>query len=143
MRIEANNWEDYLSKTGEYEPALRSLDKHIQQTAPHLKPELLQGGSYTMLGYGMQPYQASYMKEPGKWPVVALAAQKNYMSLYLCALEDGEYLAEKYQTELGKVSCGRSCIRFKKLDDLELSTVTKLLKTIDERVKNGELVFAV
>jgi hypothetical protein len=44
------------------------------------------------------------MKEPGVWPVVALAAQKRYLSLYVCAVVDGEYVAERYASELGDVS---------------------------------------
>ena len=38
-----------------------------------------------MLGYGEQPYQTKSMKEPIDWPVVALAAQKRHISLYICA----------------------------------------------------------
>jgi hypothetical protein len=59
---------------------------------------------------------------------VALASQKNYMSLYVCAVEDGEYLAEKYGNKLGKVSVGKSCIRFKKLEDLNLPALNKVLQ---------------
>lgn len=142
MKIVAKDFDDYLSKAGEYEADLRELDALIKRVAPHIKPKLVSGGSYTMLGYGMQPYQSTAMKQPGEWPVVALAAQKHHMSLYLCALEDGEYIAEKYQDELGKVSCGKSCIRFKRLDDLNKSTLHKLLTSIDRRVVAGELVFS-
>lgn len=62
------------------------------------------------------------------WPIVALASQKNYISLYVCAVKDGQYLAEKYKNELGKVSVGKSCIRFKKLTDLNLKTLEKVIK---------------
>ncbi len=80
-----------------------------------------------MLGYGSFKYLDS-KKKPQEWPVVALANQKNYISLYVCALDDGEYLAEKYQDELGKVSIGRSCIRFKKIDDINVDGFKKILK---------------
>lgn len=62
------------------------------------------------------------------WPTVALASQKNYISLYVCAVEDGKYIAEKYRAKLGKVSVGKSCIRFKKLEDLSIPELKKVLK---------------
>jgi uncharacterized protein YdhG (YjbR/CyaY superfamily) len=95
----------------------------IQKTSPKLKPHF----AYNMLGYGSFRYQ-NYKKEIIDWPVVALASQKRYMSLYVCALADGEYLAEKYQHELGNVSVGKSCIRFKKLSDLNLTALKKVIK---------------
>jgi len=61
-------------------------------------------------------------------PTVALASQKNYISLYVCAIQKEEYIAEKNKDELGKVSVGKSCIRFKKLEDLNLITLEKVIK---------------
>src|SRR3989344_2416332 len=92
------------------------LDKFIKKTVPKLKPNFL----YNMLGYGSFTYINS-KKQVLDWPVIALASQKNYISIYVCAVKDGEYIAEIYKDELGKVSVGRSCIRFKKIEDLNLS----------------------
>ena len=103
------------------------LYKFIQKTAPKLKPNFL----YNMLGYGSFTYK-NYKKEVLDWPIIALASQKNYISLYVCAVEDGEYIAEKYKGELGKVSVGKSCIRFKKLEDLDLKTLEKVIKLAAE-----------
>lgn len=99
------------------------LHKLIQKTSPKLKPHF----AYNMLGYGSFPYK-NYKKEMMEWPIIALASQKNYISLYVCAVEDGKYIAEKNKKDLGKVSVGRSCIRFKKLSDLNLDTVKKVIK---------------
>ena len=99
------------------------LHKFIQKNAPKLKPEF----AYNMPGYGMFPYR-NYKHEPILWPVVSLASQKNYMSLYVCALDDKQYVAEKYKDKLGKVSVGKSCIRFKKVSDLNLPELAKVLK---------------
>ncbi len=70
----------------------------------------------------------NYKKDIINWPIIALANQKNYISLYICALDKGQYLAEKHKNELGKVSMGRSCIRFKKLEDLNLKILAKVIK---------------
>ena len=103
------------------------LDKLIKETVPNMDRWF----AYNMLGYGKFHY-VDYKKQEVDWPVIALASQKNYVSLYVCAVGDGEYLAEKYKDELGKVSVGKSCIRFKKLDDLNLDTVKKVLKLAEK-----------
>lgn len=80
-----------------------------------------------MPGYGVLKYN-NYKKEIIDWPVISLASQKNYISIYVCAVDGKEYIAEKYKDQLGKVSVGKSCIRFKKVEDLNLETIEKVLK---------------
>jgi len=80
-----------------------------------------------MLGYGSFKYQ-NYKKEIIDWPTIALASQKNYISLYVCAVKDGKYISEKHKEELGRVNVGKSCIRFKKIEDLNLKTLEKVIK---------------
>jgi hypothetical protein len=103
------------------------LHKFIQEAAPSLKPNFI----YNMPGYGKFKYK-NYKKKELDWPTIALASQKNYISLYVCAVADGEYIAEKYKNGLGKVSVGRSCIRFKKISDLNLETLKKILKLAEK-----------
>lgn len=95
----------------------------IKKAAPSLKPHF----ASNMLGYGSFPYR-NYKKEMIEWPVVALASQKNYISIYICAVENGEYIAERYKDDLGTVSVGKSCIRFKKLEDLNLPVLKKVIR---------------
>ena len=142
MKIEADSFEVYFKKTGDYELELRKLDKLIREEAHDLKPKMFQNmGGGSALGYGMMPYQSSAMKEPGEWPLVALAAQKNYMAFYVCAVIDGQYVAEVNKNKLGKVNIGKSCIRFKKFDDLNLETIKEILKDLNSRYKSGEKLF--
>lgn len=103
------------------------LDNLIKQTAPSLKPVF----SYNMLGYGFFKYR-NYKNEIIDWPTISLASQKNYVSLYICALEKGEYIAEKYKGLLGKVSVGKSCIRFKKIEDLNIEELKKIIKIAEK-----------
>ncbi len=102
---------------------IQFLHEFIQKAVPKLKPHL----AYNMLGYGSFPY-VNYKKETVQWPVIALANQKQYVSVYVCALDAGQYIAEKYATELGKVSVGKSCIRFKKIEDVHLPMLKKVLQ---------------
>lgn len=143
MNVTAGTREEYFVKAEEREPALRAVDETIRQAAPNLEPVLFSMGSGVALGYGLQPYQSKSMKEPQLWPLVALANQKNYMSLYVMAVEDGEYIAEKNAGRLGQVSVGKSCIRFKKLENLNLDVVTEIIGSVAKRVAAGEKLFGI
>lgn len=113
---------------------MQFIDAFIRKTAPSLKPHF----AYNMPGYGSFKYR-NYKKEPIDWPVVSLASQKNYISLYVCAVDSKEYVAEKYAKELGKVSVGKSCIRFKKVEDLNLETLKKVLQFAEKSPGLAEL----
>ncbi len=122
--VKASSVEEYLKAVpAERSEAMLFLHKFIQETVPSLKSHF----AYNMLGYGSFKYK-NYKKEIINWPVISLANQKNYISLYVCAVKNGEYVAEKNKAELGKVSVGKSCIRFKKLEDLDLEGLKKVLK---------------
>ncbi len=121
--VEAKSVKEYFAMLPkERQEPLEFLHQLIHKTAPELKSIF----AYNMPGYGSFKYK-NHKKEIVDWPVIALASQKNYMSLYVCGLEDGEYIVEKYKDELGKVSVGKSCIRFKKLEDLNLKTLEKVI----------------
>jgi hypothetical protein len=142
MKVEASTFDEYFLKAGEREPTLRTIDKLIRENAPHCKRELFQNmGGGAAIGYGMMPYQSSAMKEPGQWPIIALANQKNYMAVYACASIDGTYVAEEYAERLGKVNVGRSCIRFKKLEDLNIDVLTDMLRQLDAHYTSGKKLF--
>jgi hypothetical protein len=57
------------------------------------------------------------------------------------AVIDGEYVAERYASQLGSVSCGRSCIRFSKVDKLNLETLQRILVEVNTRYVAGEKLF--
>lgn len=99
------------------------LHDYIQKAAPSLKSHF----ASNMLGYGSFSYR-NHKNEPIQWPVIALANQKNYVSLYVCAVQDGKYIAETFAKELGKASVGKSCIRFKQLEEIHLPTLKKVIQ---------------
>jgi hypothetical protein len=83
-----------------------------------------------MIGYYVPHavYPPGYHCDPKQpLPFVCLASQKNYMSLYMgCVYGDSE-LARSFRAEWAKtgkkLDMGKSCIRFKKLDDLPLAVI--------------------
>lgn len=115
---------DYLAHLpDDRKAALTALDRAIRKAVPKLKPVIV----YGMLGYGPFHYKYASGRE-GDWVVIALASQKNYISLYLCACTPGGYLAEINKHRLGNVSVGKSCIRFKKVEDLNLEVAIELVQ---------------
>jgi hypothetical protein len=99
------------------------LDDLIKKTGSKLKPHF----AYNMLGYGSFKYK-NYKNEVIDWPIISLASQKNYISLYVCCVMNGKYIAEQNKADLGKVSVGKSCIRFKKAKDLNIAALKKIIK---------------
>lgn len=99
------------------------LHKMIQEIAPDLKTSLY--GS--IIGYGNFHYKSKSGRE-GEWYVIGLASQKNYISLYICSTDGAQYLPEKYVDRLPKASIGKSCVRFKRLDDLDEKVLRELIQ---------------
>ncbi len=135
MKIQADSIEEFFTNCDEREADMRGLDSLIQE-ATGLEPVLFSGmGTIKVLGYKLldyKPKSAPKSALPSKWPLIAIAPQKNYLALYVCAIKDGKYLTEIYDKKLGKVNCGKSCIRFKKFDNLDRENITKLLKDAAE-----------
>lgn len=120
----AKTVQEYLASVlKERKVAINFLHSFIQKSAPKLKSHF----AYNMLGYGSFSYK-DYKNQIIDWPVVAMANQKNYISIYVCALSGKQYVAEKYKDELGKVSVGRSCIRFKRVEDINLPVLKKVIQ---------------
>ena len=120
--------EAWFSAAGPREEELRRVDALVMQAAPRIDRQLVPAGSGKMLGYGLMPYRPKSAKETTMTPLLSLAAQKRHLSLYVCAVVDGAYLAEARADRLGKVTCGKSCIRFTsldKVDDEELSALVR------------------
>lgn len=133
--VKATSSEEYFSNLPpERREPMRFMDDFIKKSAPSLKPAF----AYNMPGYGMFKYK-NYKKEIIDWPVVSIASQKNYISLYICSVVDGEYIAEKYKNKLGKVSVGKSCIRFKNVDDLNLDELKKVLQIAEKNPSFGNV----
>lgn len=102
---------------------VRRLHVLIREAVPQLEPTM----EFNMLGYGKYRYRYATGRV-GEWLLVGVASNKQAISLYVTAADQQGYLAERYAERLGKVSCGRSCIRFKKLDDLDLGALRELLQ---------------
>lgn len=119
---------EWFAAAGPREGELRRVDALVMAAAPGIDRSLVPAGSGQMLGYGLMPYRPRSAKETSTWPLIALAAQKRHLSLYVCAVVDGAYLAESRAGQLGTVSCGKSCIRFTSLDRVDTVALDQLVR---------------
>ncbi len=92
---------------------------------------------YGMIGYvvPLSLYPPGYHTGDGvPLPLAALASQKNYMSLYLmCMTGDPgaeNELRKQFKERGKKLDMGKSCIRFKKLEDLPLDVVGAAIASV-------------
>lgn len=125
---DADGVEEWFAAAGAREPELRRVDALITAAAPGIDRRLVHAGGVRMLGYGLIPYRPRSARETTTVPLIALAAQKRHLSVYVCAVVDGAYLAESRSGRLGKVSCGRSCVRFTGLDRVDTAELAALVR---------------
>jgi hypothetical protein len=115
--------EEYLAALAEPRRSdLVRLDALIRETVPTLAPFLCAG----MLAYGPFHYRYASGRE-GDWFRVGVASNAQYVSLYACAGDERGYVAERYKDRLPKAKIGKSCVRFKRLADLDLDALRALL----------------
>lgn len=106
---------------------VQALDRLIRKTVPKLKPFI----ERSMLGYGKYHYRSKSGRE-GDWATIGLASQKQYISLYCCAVKDGKYVADAFRDRLPKADVGKSCVRFKKLSDVDQEVIAEMLRVAEK-----------
>jgi len=84
------------------------------------------GSDQKIIGYGEFRYTNSSGKTV-KWFMVGLAAQKNYLSMYVNAVDDDGYVLAQYKDRLGKVKVGSASISFKNVDDVNIDVLMELV----------------
>jgi hypothetical protein len=96
-----------------------------------------EGMQYGMIGYYVphRLYPAGYHCNPAQpLPFACLASQKNYLSLYLTCIYASPAMRKAFEQawrESGKkLDMGKSCIRFKKLEDLAIDVIGQAIARI-------------
>jgi hypothetical protein len=134
MSQELDAW---FAAAGPREEDLRRVDALVMAAAPGIDRQLVPLGAGQMLGYGLMPYRPRSAKETTQVPLISLAPQKRYLSLYVFAVVDGQYLAEARADRLGKASCGKSCIRFRSLDEVDVVELDRLVRDAVRATRDG------
>ena len=111
---------------------MTTVHQAIRKAVPKLAPFMTWGmGPSPLIGYGKYHYKSASGRE-GDWFLIGLAAGKKDYSLHICVGDKDGYLVERNAAKLGKVKTGRSCINFKKLEDLKLDVAMGLVKQAEK-----------
>jgi hypothetical protein len=127
---DAATHDEYIERLSEPRRGeIRVLHELIRRSAPQLEPTM----EFGLLGYGRYHYRYASGRE-GDWMLVGLASNKNYISLYVMATTaDGRMLPDTYSDRLPKASIGKSCIRFRRLGDVDQEALATLLREAQQR----------
>ncbi len=106
-------------------PQIAELDARIRAVAPNLERHMMSG----LLSYGHYQYE-SVSGRKGDWMILALASNKAYISLYASPIG-----VEAYAKRLPKANLGKGCIRFKRIDDIDLSVIDDIVR--DAAINDG------
>lgn len=96
-----------------------------------------EGMQYGMIGYYVphSVYPDGYHCDPSQpVPFAHIASQKNHMAIYLMCLysnpEHEKTFREAWKKTGKKLDMGKSCVRFKKIEDVPLDVVGKAIKRV-------------
>ena len=111
-----------------------------------LPPGYVEAMAFGMIGWAvpLSRYPDTYNKQPLGY--VALAAQKNSYSLYLNSVYSNEAaeqsLRDAYARFGKKLDMGKSCVRFRKLDDLVIDEIVRIIgaTSVDAYIAQYEAV---
>ena len=110
---------------------IAALDGEISEVMAGLERVLWDGAFWggtqqRIIGYGSYRYKGRSGAE-GEWFVVGLAAQKNYLSLYVNAADGSQSLAKAYGPRIGKAKAGSGNLQFKRAADLDLAVLREMV----------------
>ena len=137
FRVAAASRREYLAATGGAGSDLERLDAFIRDAAPSLEVWFYDVGpdepgmTFTMLGYGRFAYRPR--KDAGAtvdWPVIGVAAQKNYSSVYLGVTQDDRPVLDRYRSRLNCTRTGRNNFSFRTFDQLDHATLRDLIQLV-------------
>jgi hypothetical protein len=109
-----------------------SLERVRKLILDNLPAGYEEGMLYGMIGYyvPLSQYSKTYNGQPLGY--IALAAQKNYLSLYLMSVYgDNEHsFRTAYRQSGKKLDMGKSCVRFKRYEDLPIALIAKTVASM-------------
>ena len=142
MRSDASTVDEYLAELPEErQAAIAAVRNVILEHLPEGYEEVMNWGMITYQ-VPLEVYPDTYNKKPLMY--AALAAQKNHMAVYLTAIymseEASQAFEAAYRATGKRYDAGKSCVRFKTLDDLPLNLIGQSIASLSmtefvERVK--------
>ena len=135
VQSQAKTVEQYLK---ELPPERRAVINAVRDVVnKNIHKDFQEGMGYGMMGWSVPHsiFPQGYHCDPSQpLPFAGLAAQKNAFSLYLMHIygkpENEGVLREAFAAIGKKPDMGKCCIRFKKLEDIPLLAIGKIIKGI-------------
>ena len=136
MKSEAKSVEEYLTQVpDERAESFKKLYEIITQNLPAGFQNQI---SYGMIGWSipLETYPPGYHCTPNTpLPFINLASQKNFIALYHMGIYANPELLNWFVAEYPKYSkrkldMGKSCIRFKKVEDIPFQLIAELCQKI-------------
>ena len=129
----------------ELPPERRAIVSKVRDVVRKNLPD----GYRETMNWGMISYEVPLKDYPNTYngqPLVyaALAAQKNYFALYLTGsygdAKQAKWLSDSFKRAGKKLDLGKSCLRFRQLDDLPLDVIGQAIasKPVKEFVAQYE-----
>jgi uncharacterized protein YdhG (YjbR/CyaY superfamily) len=143
METQIKSPDDYIEQLPkDRQKAVQKLREIIKNNLPFGFQECI---NYKMIGYVVPHsiYPKGYHCDPKlPLPFMNLASQKNYIALYHTCIYANEELMNWFKTEYSKhtkykLDMGKSCIRFKRMDDIPFELIGELCTkiTVKEWIK--------
>lgn len=115
---------------------METLHKRILKILPKCKLWFLDGRdekgkivSNPNIGYGIQTIKYADGKTK-EFYQIGLSANTTGISVYLMGIEDKKYLPETYGKTIGKASITGYCIKFKRLQDINIDVLETAIKDV-------------
>jgi hypothetical protein len=145
FKVRADSLDEYFDADPARKADLCSLDALIRKTVPGLErwfypgaPEGGPGMRMNLIGYGYFQYEVTSGQRV-EWPIVGLALQKNYISLYTSVVKNGAPITDRYKGLLGELKTGRGNFSFVTFDRLDQGAVVALLTDIDKTLRRDPI----
>lgn len=134
MKYQASNPEEYIAQVPE--DRVEAMNKLRSLILDHIPEGFEEQMSYGMIGYVVphSVYPAGYHCTPElPLPFLSFASQKNFIGFYHMGIyanpELLEWFVEEYPKHCKrKLDMGKSCIRFKKMDDIPYELLSELVQ---------------
>jgi len=132
MHSNAKTVKQYISELPtERKEAIATVRKAIFENLPDGYEEVMNWGMITYQ-VPLKTYPDTYNKKPLMY--AALASQKNHMAVYMSGIYMYEEARNKFETEYkatgNRFDAGKSCVQFRKLDDLPVDLISKSIAPI-------------
>ena len=136
-RVQAETVDEYFNAGGDRKQSLIEIDRHITENAPQLTRWFYNvsadqpGMTFKMISYGKFSY-AHTAQAIVEWPVIGVALQKNYLSVYVSITKNGKPILDYYRDRLRCLRSGNNNFSFEDFHDLDVTVLGELIVEIGQ-----------